>query len=233
MSKKRRAFQTPPAPPDAHNYELVKTREGPYWRKKRTGEKEDRSNEALKKNAKLTSITSPAAKRIFDKLYSYIRHLDTARFIANVSGRLKKEYNKTGKISLAALADYDLQPYHPLHKLYSRAYQIKLKKGEVIIDIPLYEESVKQLNSLVTGYYFEAVLLYGDPTKENSLRIESETSPYYPIQKDIEKGCRFSLLLPSKKTSWIVLLKLSCQEDNEPGHHPRHYGMKVVLVGEV
>src|ERR1051326_2660887 len=99
MSKrKRRRYQLlSPPPGDAENYVLVTTREGFYWRRRRGTIKKAELNEALKKYAKATNLTSPAAKRVRDKLGEFLRQLDTARFIANVSARLKKTYVKTGE----------------------------------------------------------------------------------------------------------------------------------------
>jgi hypothetical protein len=38
---------------------------------------------------------------------------------------------------------------------------------------------VKQLNSLATGYVFDAILLYGDAGTNGLLQTELQTSPHY------------------------------------------------------
>ena len=229
--KRRRYKPAPPPPPDAQNYILVKTREGSFWRRKRGTVKKTELNKAFQKNVETTALASPIARRIKDKLQEFLKGLDTGRFIANVSARLKKIYNRTGEWNFSLLEDYDLQPDRPLGEILKRSYSLIEKNGELTIRIPIEKETVKRHTKLVTDYYFDAVLLYGDPSKKNGLRIESETSRLYPAGGKLETECSLSIILPVKKTPWMVLLKLSCLEGNEPAIHPRHYGMKVVKVG--
>ena len=229
--KLRRYRTAAPPPADGHGYVLVHTKEGPYWRKKRGSVKKAELNEAFQKNAEATALASPAAKRIRGKLKEFFKGLDTGRFIANISAKLKKTYITTGAWNFSLLEGYDLQPDHPLTELFRGNYYIIEKKGEVTIHIPIGKETVKRHNSLVTDYYFDLIILYGDPSKKNDLRIESETSKLYPTHRELKTECNLSLSLPAKKTPWMILLKLSCLEGNAPASHPRHYGMKVVQVG--
>jgi hypothetical protein len=87
-------------------------------------------------------------------------------------------------------------------------------------------------SGLVTDYYFEAILLYGDVTKENGLRIDSVISPLYPFKKTPETTCVLTLQLSGTTFPWMVLLKASCQEKDQPSVHYKHFGMQVVMVGE-
>jgi hypothetical protein len=231
MAARKKIKPDPPAPPNAHNYILVKTKEGAYWRRKRGTVKPAKLNTVLSNNAKLTSIVSPLASLIRKKLMPFLERLDTGRFIAGISARLKTEYNETGKLSLVALHEYEVQPRFKLQDLLATGYLPRTEKGEVIIDILPSERPVRRLNKSVTGYYFDAILLYGDLAKPNSLRIDSETSAVFEIGLKTKTNLRLSLVLPAKKVSWAVFLKLSCIEGNEPANHPRHYGMKVVSVG--
>jgi hypothetical protein len=227
----KRGKNKPAPPPDLHNYTLIKTKEGSYWRRKRGTVNPAKLNATLKRSSRAMAVTSPAARRIKDKLHPFLQRLDTGRFIAIVSGKLRKAYNQTGKISLLPLQGYEMQPYFHLNQLLDTSYNVFEKKGEIIIEINLGSRSVRQLNQIVTEYYFDAILLHGDPSKPNGLRIESDTSPLYDINSRKQTTCRLSLLLPTKKTSWIVLLKVSCREGDEPAAHPRHYGMKVIMTG--
>ena len=233
MSKrKRRRYRTATPPPvDGHSYVLVRTKEGSYWRKKRGTVKKAELNEVFQRNAEATALASPAAKRIKGKLEEFFNGLDTGRFIANISAKLKKTYLTTGAWNFSLLQGYDLQPDHPLTELFLGNYYIIEKKEEVTIRIPIDKQTVKRHNKLVTDYYFDAIILYGDPSKKNTLLIESETSKLYPATGEFKTECNLSLSLPAKKTPWMILLKLSCLEGNTPAVHPRHYGMKVVKVG--
>jgi len=233
MSKrKRRRYRTATPPPaDGHRYVLVRTKEGPYWRKKRGTVKKAELNEVFQRNAEATSLASPVAKRIKGKLEEFFNGLDTGRFIANISAKLKKTYLTTGAWNFSLLEGYDLQPDHPLTELFRGNYYIIKNKDELTIRIPIDKEIVKRHNKLVTDYYFGSIILYGDPSKKNDLLIESETSKLYPATGKFKTECNLSLSLPAKKTPWMILLKLSCLEGNTPAAHPRHYGMKVVKVG--
>ena len=82
------------------------------------------------------------------------------------------------------------------------------------------------MNNLVTDYYFELILLYGDAGKENGLRTESEDSDVYEIKKDNTPDCKLRMVLPEQP--WIALLKVNCIEGNELAGSPKLYGMKVV-----
>jgi hypothetical protein len=226
MAKKKGPI--PPCPGNPEDYVLVNSKEGPYWRRKRGTVKTATLNTAFKNNVKLTKIISPVAVTIRKKLEPFLEGLDTGRFLANVSGLLKKEYYKSGKLDFLALKDYELQPSHHLQTLLRRTYEVHIKKNEIIIEIPLGENVVKKVNKQMTGYHFELILLYGDLTKQNTLRSDSDTSSVYDMQLKTGTRCRLSLILPSKKVSWMALLKLTCTFGNKPASHRSHYGMRVV-----
>jgi hypothetical protein len=228
MAKSKKNGTIPSCPGNPEDYVLVNSREGPHWRKKRGTDKPAKLNTVFKNNVKLTGVVSPVASYIKRKLSPFINELETGRFVANVSGLLKKGYNKTGKLDFLQLKGYELQPRYKLSKLLRRNYEVYTKKNEVIIEISLGENAVVKFNGQVTGYYFEAILLYGDLKKINSLRIDSEVSSVYDIELKTEKTCRLSLILPTKKASWMLMLKLSSVFGDETGNFHKHFGMKVV-----
>jgi hypothetical protein len=227
MSKKKKNRNIPPCPGNPEDYTWVNTREGGHWRKNRGTVKPARLNTSFKNNVKLNKIVSPIASTIKKKLMPFLESMETGRFVAKVSGLLRKEYNKTGKLDFLPLKEYELQPDYSLSKLLKCAYDVHLKNNEVIIEIPLSERAVVKFNNLVTGYFFEAILLYGDLSKLNSLRVDSDTSPIYSI-KTKAITCRLSLQLPAKKLSWMAILKLHSVQGKEPGSYHKHFGMKVV-----
>ena len=235
MTKRKRRRYKPATPPppqaDGQGYVLVETKEGSYWRRKRGTVKKAELNKVFQKNAEATTLASPAARRVQEKLEEFLKGLSTGRFIANVSAKLKQSYTKTGALNFSLLDGYELQPDHPLTELLRGNYSATEKNEEVMIRIRIDKNTVRRHNKLVTDYYFEAILLYGDPARKNGLRVESETSPLYPAICESETECILRIVLPAKKTPWMVLLKLSCLEGNEPAGHPRHYGMRVVKVG--
>lgn len=226
MKKKNRP--KPPCPGNPEDYTWHDTKEGGHWQRNRGTVTTAKLNTSFKNNVKLTKITSPSATIIKSKIMPFLEGLETGRFVANVSGLLKRGYNKTGKLDFLALKEYELQPDYPLSKLLTRAYDVSIQKNEVIIDIHLGERAVKKFNNLVTGYFFELILLFGELSKPNSLRVDSDTSSIYDIRLKTQTICRLSLPLPTKKLSWMAMLKLHSVQGKDPGSYYKHFGMKVV-----
>jgi hypothetical protein len=232
MSKRKdRKYIPPPLPPpDPENYILVQGKEGPHWRRKRGTVTKATLNATLKKYADATSVASPAAKRIKEKLGEFLHGLDTARFVANVSARLKKVYVEKGTWDYSLLGNYDFQPDNPMGQILDTTYMVMPVKNTLLLVLNLDNHSVRAKNKLVSQFYFDFILLWGDPSKKNKLRIDSDTSSMYPFKKKFNTECRLSLDLPSKGP-WMALLKVSCFEGKTLAHHPRHYGLKVVKAG--
>jgi hypothetical protein len=228
MNKKKKSGRTPPCPGNPEDYTWVNSREGGHWRRNRGSVKPARLNTSFKNNVKLNKIVSPIASTIKKRLMPFLEGLETGRFVANVSGLLRKEYYKSGKLDFLGLIDYDIQPYHKLQKLLRYAYTVEVKNNEVIIEIPVGEGTVPKGNSQMTGYIYEGILMYGDVTKPKSLRTDSETSPIYEFRLKTNTTCRLSLILPSGKVSWMVMLKLSCVYGKERADYKKYHGMKVV-----
>jgi hypothetical protein len=231
MKKKNKRSALPPPPPaNASEYILVKSKEGPHWRKIRGSNKEATLNTAWQQSADSTVIFSHAARRIKNKLSDFLRGLETGRFLARVGGRLKKAYTASGKISFSLLEDYELQPYRTLSELLCGGYRVDEENQRLIVTAPVDATAVKQLSSLVTAFYIEIILLYGDPLIDNSLKLESEISPLYNFKQKVGAKCTLAIDIP-KKTPWMLLLKVSCHEGDSLALHCRHYGMKVIKTG--
>jgi len=71
------------------------------------------------------------------------------------------------------------------------------------------KHTLKGKNALVSHYYFEAVLVWGDAGKEGELRVDSVPSALYAIGAEGVDECRLQVGKP-----WMVLLKVSCLEMN-------------------
>jgi len=93
------------------------------------------------------------------------------------------------------------------------------------------EYTVKRNSGIVTAYYFELILLWGDAGCDKGLRVEEADSPVYRIAEDYSTGCQLSLVLPPEGQPWMALLKVSCIEGRELAAAPRNYGMKVIECG--
>jgi hypothetical protein len=226
-SKKKKPL--PPCP-DPDKFILVNSKEGAHWRRKRGTVNEATLNTVFARNAANSKVASPAAKRMVQKLRPFIQELNTGRLTAKLAGALIQAINEHGEPDFSFM---DLLEIHDpsLDKLLNVQVTVKGKKGEIKITIPIGPNTLYPKNKQVTDYYFEAILLFGDVTKDNGLRIDSVISPLYSIKDSVGTTCELLLQLPQTSHPWIVLLKVSCQELNRPSRRYEDFGMKVVMVG--
>jgi hypothetical protein len=219
-----------PPNPDPGNCLWITTKDGGFWRRKRGTVKKAKLNRAFKEGSRFMQLSAPATRRIMQKLRPYMDGLYAGRLNAKISGRLRTELKETGKLSLRCLKGFDLQQDQKFEQLLQAGLQIQQTEHELTISIPIAAHTVKRINTLVTNYYFELVLLYGDVSKENGLRTESIESDVYEIEKNYNLFCKLSLVLPEKE--WIALLKVNSIEGNEAAMSHKLYGMKVVAADE-
>jgi hypothetical protein len=228
MSRKK-SMPLPPCP-DHELYTLVKLKDRYTWRRKRGSLTPIQLNSSFQKNVELTPITNAAASRIFAMLEPFVRGLSIGRAQAQIGGMLKKAMNARGMMDFGFLEGVDFQKDHPLESLVRIPFDVECKKESVHVSIIISPQTVKRFSKLVSGYYFEAILLHGDAGKEGGLSLESATSRLYDFQENGK--CQLELELPLENVPWMLLIKASCIEGNELAVHPRHYGMKVLKTGE-
>jgi hypothetical protein len=227
MSRKK-SMPLPPCP-DHELYTLVKLKDRYTWRRKRGLLTPIKLNGAFQKNVALTPVANGAASRLIAILEPYLRGLSIGRAHAQISGRLKKAINARDRMDFGFLEGFDFQKDHPFESLVRIPVHVGRKKESVSVSIIISPQTIKQYSKLVSGYYFEAILLYGDAGNEGELSLEAVTSRLYDFKESVK--CQFELGLPLKQVPWMLLIKASCLEGNELAVHPRHYGMKVILTG--
>ncbi len=215
-----------PPNPDPGSYVWIETKNGGYWRLKRGTIKKAKPNRAFQESSERMKESSPATSRILKKLKPFMNGLDIGRLNACISGLLGRSIADTGKLSLSCLNGLDFQQNHPIGRLLEAIPETEITAHEFILSLPIADYTIKRLNTLVTNYYFELILLYGDAGKANGLRIESEESDVYEIEKDHDLTLNLRLVLPEQP--WIALLKVNCIEGDEPAKSWRLYGMKVI-----
>ena len=228
MKSKKKAL---PVCPDPTLYIAVHTKEGSFWRRKRGSVKPIVLNNAFKATANNAAISGPIAKRICRKLQPFTDGLDTGRQTITMINLLNKSLAKNAVVDYSFFTHYEFQKRFPLDKLLEAGYKFDIKKDMLCVEIDLSFEPMKRHNKLATHYYFELILLYGNPAKENTLRVETEQSLLYSFTETYDTNCSMSLQAP-KQQPWMLILKASCMEDDLPAHHPKYYGMKVVGVSE-
>ena len=220
-----------PVCPDPELYQAVHTKEGSFWRRKRGSVKPAVLNNAFKTTANNAAITGPIAKRICQIMQPFTDGLDTGRQTIAMINLLNKSMAKNAAIDYSFFTNYEFQKEHPLDELLEAGYKLIVKKDMLCVEIDLSFEPMKRHNKIATHYYFELIILYGNPSKENKLRVETEQSLLYSFTETYDGMCSMSLQIPKQKP-WMLVLKASCMEDNLPAHHPKYYGMKVVGTSE-
>lgn len=229
MPGKKKNYSKRPPCPDPEEYIWVETKEGGHWRRKRR--KDAPLNRSLSANVSATEIVSPAVKRIRNKLEEYTRKLDTGRIHGRLSGLLSKTYKEKGQIDFSALSGFEFQKDYPLDQLLLTQYQVNKGADFIELLIRVKDGVVKKHNTLVTDFYFEAILLYGDAIADETLNVEYAVSKPYTFKNTATDDCKLVLPLPVKNEPWMLMLKVSCLEGNEMASHVKHYGMRVVEVG--
>lgn len=217
--------------PDPQHFLLIHTKEGSHYRRRRGTVKPAPLNASCQLRSDALSLSSPAARRLRGCLQDVFRGLEVGRANARLSRGLQQSFLTKGRFDFSGLAGYDFQKQHPMDILLLAPYSVKTEAGKIVVRIPVNQRSVKQKSALASDYYFELVLVWGDVSIDEGLRLATVCSPLYAFGASVERCCELQLLLPEEEVPWMVLLKISCLEGNELAIHPRHYGMKVVMVG--
>jgi hypothetical protein len=219
--------RVPPCP-DPDRYILVRTKEGMHWRRKRGSVKKAKLNDALQQSAVMLRQCSAMSRRIRARLGEYFSRLETGRLHLRVCARLRHAMKETGHARLQCLEGLEIQERFPLERLLTGWYSVTVKDGMVDVRIPVGADTIKQNSGIVTGYFFQLIIVYGDCMEEYGLRVEEETSEVYMTGQEAGE-CRMLMVLPEKE--WMVLLKVCCMEGKEKAKAARNYGMRVVAAG--
>lgn len=228
--KKNKARLIPPCP-DPERYVWVNRKSGGYWKLKRGSIKPAILNESLQRNSSAFTITSPVARRIKERLEEFTRGLHISSLHSRLNGELVKTYNKIGAVDFSQLKGFEIQEDHPLENILLTQYRLQQSSSSIVIQIPVKQGVVKQYNRLVTDFYFEGILMYGDGLADGSLAVGYAVSKPYSFVDTLTETCEVVLQLPGDKQPWILMLKVSCLEGNEMAAHAKHYGVRVVGVG--
>ncbi|MGZ3951002.1 MAG: hypothetical protein ACXVBZ_06375 [Flavisolibacter sp.] len=220
----------PPCPGDPEDYVWVESGETPHWRRKRGSLKKASLNSAFKNANDSTKIVAPAAKRVRNALAPYMRGLRPGRLQNRISSAFRKSLKEKGQLGLGCLKDVEIQRDYPLDSLVVCQYEVSVGEEDLKIKIPIDWSSVKQFNNLVTNYYFEAIVLWGDVNSGERFKTDSVESALYSIRTEKESVCVLELEKPAD--DWCLLLKVTSHEGDQMAAHTKHYRMKVVEVCE-
>jgi hypothetical protein len=226
----RSRFPTKPPPGDPKDYIWIITKEGGYWRKKRGTVKPARLNASLQLNANTTRLTNDAAKKMVQRLQPFLEGLATGRLTARIGGKLKQALAKNKRIDFSFFWKFDVQAEYPLRALLRKPYSVSIYRKEAIIKIPIQKRTVVLPKRGATDYYFEAISLWGDSSEDNALRVDSISSPLFPLKCAQETTCEVVIPVPDKKP-YMIFLKLSCVDGNALATQPCFFGMQVIQTG--
>lgn len=219
--------KVPPCP-DPDRYVLVRRKDCMFWRKKRGSVKKAVLNDSLQRNAEMLKTCASISRRIRTRLRFYLTGLETGRLHQRVWTRVMRQLKETGCAGMKYLEGLELQERFPLERLLTGYLTVTIKDGIADVRIPTGTGSIKKNSGIVTGYFFQLIMLHGNCVDEYGLMVEEETSEIYGI--DDEPGeCRMMMVLPENE--WMVILKVSCMEGEAPAKAARNYGMKIVGVG--
>jgi hypothetical protein len=233
MGFKNQQWQLGPNP-DISRYVDVFTKNGWYRKQKRGTVKPAKLNESFKQNQDLTSLCSPAAKRLILKLTPWLKPMQTGYVQATICGRFKKAFKQKGKVDFSFMRGVDLAPKDTFRSIVP-SFSVKKTDSTVTIGLIVSSYSPRHKNKkakeqLAVRYFYEALLVWGNPTKDNGLRVDVTESQIYNYGEDGEP-CKLEVVLPTTKKPWMVLLKINSLEEKRPSVHPGEYGMVVVEVG--
>ena len=186
----------------------------------------------MTESASLTGPANKAANQLLTILRLFTQRMILGRTMAKIAGAFKKTYLKTGKMGFSLLEGMDFQEDYPFNELCKGMVMKKIEEDTLHLLIPVGNRNVTKLSNLADGYQLQAILLFGDPSKENGLRIDVEPSRWYSFKE--EEGnidCSFSLVLPPKNRPWMVLLYVVCSFNVKAQPGPQYRRMKVVKVG--
>lgn len=233
MPKKRKFNpRIPPCPGDPEKYTLVRGKYGYYWRRNRGTVKPAVLNEVLSRSAAITGKTNHAAKHMMSLLAVFTQHMALGTNTTEVGGAFKRAYLQDGRMDFRFMHEIVFQgKEYPIHKLFKGHVYPKIERGCLQLQVGVGGPNVKAPSRHAAGYRLTAILLYGDPSKERGIKIETEESDLYSFQEKSLVEWKVSMVLPAKNRPWVVLLYIGCKMRDSLPAGPRYHAMWVVKAG--
>lgn len=229
--KKKFNPRIPPCPGDPEKYTLVRAKNGYYWRRNRGTVKPAVLNEVLSRSAAITSKTNRAAKHMMSLLAVFTQQMSLGMSTTGVGGAFKRAYLQDGRMDFRFMHEITFQEGYPIHKLFTGHVYPKIERGSIQLQIGVGDLYVKAPSRHAAGYRLTAILLYGDPSKDRGIKIETEESQIYSFKEKKQEDCKLSLVLPAKNRPWVVLLHIGCKMRDGLYAGPRYHAMWVVKAG--
>ena len=114
--------------------------------------------------------------------------------------------------------------------MYKGGISKQIVKGCLELHVSVGNLHVKKLSVKATSYQLHAILLYGDPSKDRGIKIETDESRTYTFKEEGEVDCHLQLVLP-KNRHWVVLLYIGCKLSVPIPAGSKYHAMIVVTTG--
>src|ERR1035437_183595 len=111
MGYKKQQWELGPNP-DISKYEDICTKYG--WFRRKIRKRGSKLNYVMGSFRSATKVSSPAAKRLIEKLSPWTDVFAFGWVKATVSGRLAKSYVESGRMTFANMKDVDINQVYPL-----------------------------------------------------------------------------------------------------------------------
>lgn len=229
--KKKFDRRTPPCPGDPKDYVLVRGKYRYYWRLKRGTLKPALLNDVLTRSAAITSTSNRAAKQMMSLLSVFTQQMELGAAITLAAGAFKRAYLK-GRMDFRFIHEINFQENYPIRKLFTGPVSVTMEEGKINLRVSVGSDHVNQLSPIAVGYRVTAILLHGDPAKDNGLKIETDESEWYTFEGKKESFlCNLSLKQPPKNKPWMVMVHITCKMKDKLPAGPRYHRLWVEKVG--
>jgi hypothetical protein len=233
MPKKKNKFsrRIPPCPGNPEDYILYKGKYGYHWQRKRGTVKEATLNKVLTLSSHITGPTNDAARRVMTMLAPFTQRMDLGRTSALIAGAFKKSYLRSGRMDFSFLEKLDFHEDHPFHKLCKGGIMKWIEKDTLYVKVEAGDGNMIMPSKMADTYEFHAILLFGDPSTDNGLRVDVERSEMFRFDADKVIDFQFNFVLPPPRQPWMVLLHIGCRLNLPTRPSPIYYRMKVIKAG--
>jgi hypothetical protein len=231
MPTKRKFDPTIPPCPDPDKYVLVRGKYRYFWRRKRGTVKPAVLNEVLTRSAAITAKTNRAAKQMMSLLSVFTQRMELGMTTTRVAGAFKKVYLETDKMDFRYMDRFLFQEDYPIHKLFTGYVHKQIAGGSLQLSIGVGSLNMHPPSPKAGSYQLHAILLYGDPSKDRGIKIETDESRTYSFKEKGDIQCPLSLVLPPKNRPWMVLLHIGCKLNIPLPAGPKYHAMMVVMTG--
>lgn len=220
-----------PPNPDPESYILVQSADGKYhYRLKRGLNKPAFLNSSFLQNQQLTSLLSPAVKIITNTIRPFTHKMQTPTLHNNILTAVRKYHKQHGKFGYHLLKGLEAQPRYPLHKLLLSNIGIQVLDNTIVTSMLLDETSCPQPGPLLTEFCLEAILITGNPLRQEELPCYSQQSELFSYNNKPATTCQFSFQHPGN-TPWMLLLKMTTFEGKQFSTNPKYHALKVIETG--